>query len=69
MLKILYSKFNEIKNTTKEELSKMMVGRDVKFTVDKEDRIPGKVILNVEHLTVPSKVHKNNVKRQGLAEN
>ena len=30
------------------------------FTVDKEDRIPGKVILNVEHLTVPSKVHKNN---------
>lgn len=50
----------EIKNTTKEELSKMMVGRDVKFTVDKEDRIPGKVILNVEHLTVPSKVHKNN---------
>ena len=27
----------EIKNTTKEELSKMMVGRDVKFTVDKEE--------------------------------
>ncbi len=50
----------EIKNTTKEELSKMMVGRNVKFTVDKEDRIPGKVILNVEQLTVPSRTHKNN---------
>lgn len=50
----------EIKNTTKEELSKMMVGRDVKFTVDKDDIIPGKVIFSVKNLTVPSKVHKNN---------
>ena len=50
----------EIKNTTKEELSKMMVGRDVKFTVDKKDIIPGKVIFKVNNLTVPSKVHKNN---------
>lgn len=50
----------EIKNTTKEELSKMMVGRDVKFTVDKDDIIPGKVIFSVKNLTAPSKVHKNN---------
>lgn len=50
----------EIKNTTKEELSKMMVGRKVNFTVDKKDIIPGKVIFKVNNLTVPSKVHKNN---------
>ncbi len=50
----------KIKNTTKEELSKMMVGRKVNFTVDKKDIIPGKVIFKVNNLTVPSKVHKNN---------
>ena len=50
----------EVKDTTKEELSKMMVGRNVKFTVDKGDVIPGKVIFKVKNLTVPSKIHKNN---------
>ena len=46
--------------TTMEELSAMMVGRQVSFKVDKEDRAPGEVVLNVQHLTVPSKLHKNN---------
>ncbi len=50
----------EVKNTTKEELSRMMVGRDVEFQVKKEPRTPGDVILEVENLTVPSKVHSNN---------
>lgn len=50
----------DVKNTTKEELSRMMVGRDIQFTVDKEDITPGKVVLNVENVTVPSKLHKNN---------
>lgn len=50
----------EIKNTTKEELSKMMVGRNVKFTVDKEDAKPTDVIFSVKNLVVPSKVHKKN---------
>lgn len=31
-----------VKDTTKEELSEMMVGRKVKFTVDKKDMIPRK---------------------------
>ena len=31
----------EIKDTTKEELSEMMVGRQVKFEVDKDEAIPG----------------------------
>ena len=47
-----------IKDTTKEELSRMMVGRDVEFTVHKKDIKKGDVILDVENLTVTSKVHK-----------
>ena len=49
----------EIKNTTKEELSRMMVGRDVEFAVHKDERKPGEVILDVDGLTVASKVHHN----------
>ncbi len=51
------------KDTTKEELSKMMVGRDVQFAVEKKPCEPGKPILEVENLVVPSKVHKNNAVR------
>lgn len=47
-----------VKETTKEELSKMMVGRDVKFTVDKKEMIPGKTILEVSNLCIDSKRHK-----------
>ena len=50
----------EIKNTTKQELSRMMVGRDVEFAVKKKPSEPGEEVLRVEHVTVPSKVHKNN---------
>ncbi len=50
----------EIAKTTKEELSRMMVGRDVNFAVEKEEAHPGEVILDVQHVTVPSKLHKNN---------
>lgn len=53
----------EIKNTTKEELSKMMVGRDVKFTVDKEDAKPTDTIFSVNNLVVSSKSHKKNAVR------
>ena len=38
----------------------MMVGRDVSFTVEKKEAQPGDVILDIEHMTVASKVHKNN---------
>ena len=37
----------------------MMVGRDVEFAVHKDERKPGEVILDVEGLTVASKVHHN----------
>ena len=50
----------DVAHTTKEELSKMMVGRDVDFVVHKEPAKPGQVVLDVKGLTVASKVHKNN---------
>jgi len=50
----------DVKNTTKEELSKMMVGRDISFTVDKDPAEPKDVVLSVRNVTVPSKIHKNN---------
>ena len=48
------------KETTIEELSAMMVGRNVNFHVEKGESIPGDVILDVDNITVASKVHKNN---------
>ena len=50
----------DTKNTTKQELSNMMVGRPVQLQVQKETAKPGEVVLSVENLTVPSKLHKNN---------
>ncbi len=50
----------EIKDTTKEELSKMMVGRDISFTVDKKDITAGNIVLTVNNVTVPSKTSKKN---------
>lgn len=50
----------DIKDTTKEELSRMMVGRNVSFSVDKKPSTPGGTVLKVEHMTVPSKAHSNN---------
>ena len=53
----------DIANTTREELSRMMVGRDVDFVVHKEPAKPGETILEVENLTVPSKLHHNDAVR------
>ena len=50
----------EIKDTNKEELSKMMVGRDVSFSVNKKAHQPGEVVLSVRNMTVPSKLSKKN---------
>jgi simple sugar transport system ATP-binding protein len=45
----------EVSQTTKEELSEMMVGRKVSLQVAKPVRQPGKVILEVSGLTVKNK--------------
>ena len=50
----------DIATSTKEDLSRMMVGRDVEFAVQKCAAKPADVILNVEGLTVASKVSKKN---------
>ena len=47
-----------IADTTKEQLSNMMVGRDVKFEVDKTPANPGEVVLDVRNLSVKSQIHK-----------
>lgn len=48
----------EIKDTTKEELSRMMVGREVEFQVKKADAKPKEEILKIEHMSVESRVSK-----------
>lgn len=48
------------KDTSIEELSAMMVGRNVNFHVEKKPCTPGDVVLEIDHMTVASKIHKNN---------
>ena len=48
----------ETKDTTMEELSAMMVGRNVNFHVAKEEKTPGDVVLDVENMVVASEGHK-----------
>lgn len=50
----------DIKDTTPEKLSAMMVGRDVDFVVAKEEAKPQEVVLDVKNMSVASKRHKNN---------
>ena len=50
----------ETANTTVEELSAMMVGRNVNFHVEKKEAEIGDTVLKVRNVTVASKVHKNN---------
>ena len=50
----------DVKDTTKAELSRMMVGRDVEFAVQKAPAKPEDVVLEVENLSVLSKVSKKN---------
>ncbi len=47
-----------IADTTKQELSNMMVGRPVQLQVQKEDAKPAEAVLSVRELTVPSKTSK-----------
>ena len=50
----------ETANTTMEELSAMMVGRNVNFHVAKEEAKPGDVVLEVKNMSVASKRSKEN---------
>ena len=48
------------KDVTMADLSAMMVGRNVNFHVEKQPQKLGDVILEINNMTVASKVHKNN---------
>ena len=50
----------ETKDVTMEDLSAMMVGRNVSFHVEKPECKPGKVILDIRNMTVASRSHNNN---------
>ncbi len=49
-----------VAETSVEEMSRLMVGRDVQLVSTKQDRTPGDVVLKVEGITVASKYHKKN---------
>ena len=55
-----YVGVTDIAHTTKEELSRMMVGRDVQLEIEKAPAKPGEVILDVKGVTIPSATHKKN---------
>jgi len=50
----------DTKDTSKQELSNMMVGRPVQLEVEKTEAKPGDTVLKVENLCVPSPIHKKN---------
>ena len=50
----------DVPGCSKAELSRMMVGRDVEFAVQKEQAKPADVVLDVQGLTVASKRSKKN---------
>lgn len=52
-----------VSDTTQEELSRMMVGRDVQLVAKKAEAHPKDIVLHVENLTVASKLHKKNAVR------
>ena len=54
----------DICQTNKQELSRMMVGRDVQLVVDKKPAQPGKPILKVKDLSVRSKLYHRDAVRK-----
>ncbi|MDY2575011.1 MAG: ABC transporter ATP-binding protein [Bacilli bacterium] len=55
------------KDTSKEELSKLMCGHDINFSIDKKKCEPGKVILEVDNLVVQDKIHPNKNAVDGIS--
>ena len=48
----------DVKDTTPEKLSAMMVGRNISFKVEKTPAKPGNVVLDVKHMTVAGENNK-----------
>lgn len=47
----------DVASATKESLSRMMVGHDVSFSVEKSPAVPKESVLKIEHLNVASRLH------------
>ena len=58
----------EVKDTSVEDMSRLMVGRDVQLVTPKQDSKPGEVVLKVENLTVPSKTSKKDAVKNASLE-
>ena len=58
----------EVADTSVEEMSRLMVGRDVQLVSTKEESKPGQTILKVEGLTVPSKIGKRDAVKDASLE-
>jgi len=58
----------EVANTSVEEMSRLMVGRDVQLVSTKAEKQVGNTILKVEGLTVPSKTSKKDAVKNASLE-
>ena len=58
----------DVKDTSVEDMSRLMVGRDVQLVSTKEESKPGDTVLKVENLTVPSKVGKKDAVKNASLE-
>ena len=58
----------DVATTSVEEMSRLMVGRDVQLVSTKAEKAPGEIILKVENLCVPSKIHKNDAVKHASLE-
>lgn len=58
----------DVATTSVEEMSRLMVGRDVQLVSTKAQKTPGETILKVENLCVPSKIHKNDAVKHASLE-
>ena len=58
----------EVADTSVEEMSRLMVGRDVQLKLQKDAREPGKTVLKVEDLTVPAKIGKRDAVKNASLE-
>ena len=47
----------DVASVTKEELSEMMVGRKVNFSIEKDKATPGDAVLTLEHVSMRSRHH------------
>ena len=58
----------DVATTSVEEMSRLMVGRDVQLVSTKAEKTPGETVLKVVNLCVPSKIHKNDAVKHASLE-